>query len=186
MMNKGESSSSGGGGKKLERKIIEKNRRMHMNGLCFNLISLIPPHHFNPPKYLSQQDQLEQAAGYIKNLKERIEELKRKKTELALRADATNNNNIIPTMSSGSSDLPILKIGDFGSNLEVVLISGLRKNFKLHEIITIIQEEGAEVINTSLSHNGDKIFHTIQAQVKVSRVGVDTSRICERIHELIS
>ncbi|KAG8388608.1 hypothetical protein BUALT_Bualt02G0143200 [Buddleja alternifolia] len=88
-------------------------------------------------------------------------------------------------MSSGSSSLPILQIQDSGSNLEVVLISGVRKNFKLHEIISIVQEEGAEVINVSLSHNGDKIFHTIQAQVKVSRVGVDSSRICERIQELM-
>jgi hypothetical protein len=34
---------SGGGGWKMERKDVEKNRRLHMKGLCLKLSSLIPP-----------------------------------------------------------------------------------------------------------------------------------------------
>jgi len=34
---------SSGGGCKLERKDVEKNRRLHMKGLCLKLSSLIPP-----------------------------------------------------------------------------------------------------------------------------------------------
>jgi hypothetical protein len=37
------SSGGGGGGCKLERKDVEKNRRLHMKGLCLKLSSLIPP-----------------------------------------------------------------------------------------------------------------------------------------------
>ncbi|KAI3464067.1 hypothetical protein Pfo_020730 [Paulownia fortunei] len=173
-------------GNKLERQAIEKNRRIEMKELCFKLVSLIPADHFKPAKeFLSEQDQLEQAAGYIKLLRERIEELRRRKTQLLINTDSMIDvtNNAV-TMSG--SNLPILEIRDLNSSLEVVLISGLRKNFMLHQVISILEEEGAQVVTVSLSTIGDKIFHTLHAQVKVSRLGVDTSRIGDRIQELIS
>lgn len=37
---------------KIERKIIEKDRRIMMKSLCFKLVSLIPNHHFKTPKVL--------------------------------------------------------------------------------------------------------------------------------------
>ncbi|KAK4479315.1 hypothetical protein RD792_014826 [Penstemon davidsonii] len=141
-----------------------------MKNLCYQLVSLIPPHHFNPPKdFLSQQDQLEQAAYYIKKLRERIEELRRRKSE--------NPNH----------HHHVLKLRDLGgSSLEVIFISGLiRKNIMLHQIIAILEQGGAEVVTVTISKIGDKIFHTLHAQAKVSRVGVDTTRICERFQELI-
>ena len=39
----GNTSSGGGGGcSKMERKDVEKNRRLHMKGLCLKLSSLVP------------------------------------------------------------------------------------------------------------------------------------------------
>ncbi|KAK6153310.1 hypothetical protein DH2020_012949 [Rehmannia glutinosa] len=183
-MNKiGESSS----GSKLDRKTIEKNRRIQMKGLCIKLVSLIPDDHFKPPKvilktqeFLSQQDQLEQAADYIKLLTERIEELRKRRA--LMNSDATTKNDV----TTEGSNLPVLKISDLNSSLEVVLISGIWKKLRLDQVISIIEEEGAQVVTVSLSNIGDKIFHTIHAQAKVARIGVDTSRISERIRKLIS
>ncbi|KAL0463117.1 UNVERIFIED_CONTAM: hypothetical protein Slati_0199300 [Sesamum latifolium] len=57
---------------------------------------------------------------------------------------------------------PVLKFRVFGPCLEVVLISGLRRNFSLHEVtINILDDEGAEVDTVNLSTIGDKVFHTI-------------------------
>jgi hypothetical protein len=39
----GEGNTHSSGGCKLERKDVEKNRRLHMKGLCLKLSSLIPP-----------------------------------------------------------------------------------------------------------------------------------------------
>ncbi|KAK4402386.1 Transcription factor [Sesamum angolense] len=180
--------SSGRSSSKLERKTIEKNRRILMKTLCFKLVSLIPDHHFNPPKeLLSQQDQLEQATSYIKLLAERVEEMKRRKTQAVMTSGAN------PTMSAknsagimGGSKSPVLKIRELGSNLQVVLISDLCKTVMLHQVISILEQEGAEVVNVNLSNVAGQIFHTIHAQVKVSRVGVDSTRIRVRIQELIS
>uniref|UniRef100_A0A5B6ZJP9 BHLH domain-containing protein n=1 Tax=Davidia involucrata TaxID=16924 RepID=A0A5B6ZJP9_DAVIN len=157
-----------------------------MKGLCFKLTSLIPPHHFNPSKdVLSQQDQLNQAATYINQLRERIEELKgRKEAAMNNNNNNNNNNNITDTMTIGVS-LPLVELRDLGSSVEVLLISGLKKNFMLYEVISILEEEGAEVVSASFSTVGDKVFHTLHAKVKVSRVGVDTTSIYQRLQELV-
>ncbi|KAM7479917.1 hypothetical protein LguiA_028130 [Lonicera macranthoides] len=169
---------------KLDRKMVERNRRIQMKGLCFKLTSLIPSHHFKPSKeLLSQQDQLDQAACYINKLREKIEELKRKK-ELATSMTGPANNINDSSMNFGLR-LPLVEFRDLGSTLEVVLITGLKKNFMLFQVISVLEEEGADVVSASFSTVGDKVFHIIHAQVRVSRVGVDSSRVCQRLQELI-
>ncbi|XP_042488065.1 transcription factor bHLH162-like [Macadamia integrifolia] len=167
---------------KLARKTIERNRRMHMKGLCFKLASLIP-RHFNTTKEISsQQDQLDHAASYIKELRQRLEELKERKQE------AINicgiNNDIRETMSIGSN-VPVLELRDMGHSLEVTLITGLNKNLMFTEVISVLTEEGAEVVNASFSVMGEKVFYTIHSQATSSRIGVDTTRLCQRLKEFV-
>ncbi|XP_057465844.1 transcription factor bHLH162-like [Actinidia eriantha] len=169
---------------KLDRKTVEKNRRMHMKGLCFKLTSLVPPHHFKPSKEgLSQQDQLDQVALYIKQLKERVEELKDKRS-LAM-GNKIGNNTKDTTDGSYLGFPVVFELRDLGSSLEVTLISGLKKNFVLNEVISVLQDEGADVVSVHFSTIGDKVFHTLHAQVKVSRVGVETSRVYQRLQQLL-
>ncbi|KAF2282914.1 hypothetical protein GH714_043334 [Hevea brasiliensis] len=147
---------------RLDRKTVERNRRIHMKDLCFKLASLIPSHHFKHSKdMLSQQGQLDHAAAYIKHLKERIEKLKKKKEQAM--GTSVANNSTMDAMMMGLR-LPMIELRDLGSSIEVVLISGLKKNFMFYEVITIIEEEGAEVVSASFSTVGDKVFHTIHAQ----------------------
>lgn len=178
------SSSSRNGINKLDRKTVERNRRIHMKGLCLRLTSLVPPHYFKPSRdMLSQQDQLDQTAAYIKELKERIDELKVKKELLApMSMDGTMRSSI-----STSFIVPVVELRELGSsNIEVVVVSGLDKNFRLCDVISVLQEEGTDVISTNISRVGDRVFHTLHAQVKVCRVGVDTTRIWQRLQGLMS
>ncbi|OVA07601.1 Myc-type [Macleaya cordata] len=179
----------------LDRKTIEKNRRMHMKALCFKLASLIPSHHTSSKDILTQLDQLEHAAIYIQELRGRIDELKRWKQLTDMRTainsstgtTATDDFSSISRTSTTNNNLgfPILEVRDFGSILEVILICGLNKNFMFNEVITVLEEEGAEVVNASFSIVGDKVFHTIHSQARCSRVGVETSRVRDRLNELI-
>lgn len=50
-------------------------------------------------------------------------------------------------------------------NLEVVVVSGVRKRFMFHELIKVLEDEGAEIVSASIVAVGDKIFHTIHSQV---------------------
>lgn len=76
--------------------------------------------------------------------------------------------NMFDIGGSGSNinnNMPVLELRDLGSSIEVMLISGVNKNFMLYEVITVLEEEGAEVVSANFSTVGDKIFHTVHAQV---------------------
>ncbi|KAL2321851.1 hypothetical protein Fmac_026230 [Flemingia macrophylla] len=169
---------------KLDRKTIERNRRIHMKTLCFKLVSTIPSKYLKPTKdMLSQQDQLDLAATYIKHLRERVEKLKGEKEQAMNMIGSNQNKNRIFNIGS---ELPLLEIKDLGSSIEVMLISGLNKNFMLYEVISVLEEEGAEVVTATFSTVADKIFYTLHAQVKILRVGVETARVYQRLQELIT
>ncbi|KAK6924862.1 hypothetical protein RJ641_009188 [Dillenia turbinata] len=117
-------------------------------------------------------------------LKERVGELVKKKQRLTM---DNKQGDLDPSDSMRIGlQLPVLEIRDYGLGLEVNLMSGLRKNFMLFEVITVLEEEGASVVSASLSTVGNKVFHTLHAQVKSVRVGIETSRLCKRLQELIS
>ncbi|KAL1551277.1 transcription factor bHLH168-like protein [Salvia divinorum] len=165
---------------KLERKTIEKNRRVRMKALGFKLASIIPDGHLRKSKeFLSHLDQIDEAAAYIKIVRDRIEALKGRKAQLI-------NSGNVTKAAIGSETLPILTVKELGFCVEVMLISGLNKNFMLGQVISIIEQEAAEVLAVNISRVGDNIVHTLHAQIKISRVGVDTLNISNRIHEMIS
>ncbi|KAL9326498.1 hypothetical protein ACSQ67_007143 [Phaseolus vulgaris] len=168
---------------KLDRKTIERNRRIHMKGLCFKLVSIIPSKDLKPTKdMLSQQDQLDLAATYIKHLRERLEKLKGEKEKAMNMVRTTQTNNGIFNIES---QLPLLEIKELGSGIEVMLISGVNKNFMLYEVISVLEEEGVEVVTANFTTVANKIFYTVHAKVKISRVGVESTRIYQRLQELI-
>lgn len=111
---------------------------------------------------LSQQDQLDQVATYIKGLKERIDELKVKKEVVLMILNGNSSNNM---REEGSLRIvPVVEVRELGSSLEVVLISGLKKNFMLNQVISVLQEEGTQVTSASISTVGNRVFHTLHAQ----------------------
>ncbi|KAI3976280.1 hypothetical protein MKX01_021822 [Papaver californicum] len=93
--------------------------------------------------------------------------------------DIITSNAVVPALSTCSSsntsiktgdillNLPILQVRDFDSNtLEVVLVTGLNKHFMYYLVITVLEEEGAEVVNASFVTVNNKNFYTVHSQVK--------------------
>ncbi|RCV24292.1 hypothetical protein SETIT_5G073000v2 [Setaria italica] len=192
-------SSGGGGGCKLERKDVEKNRRLHMKGLCLKLSSLIPPaaRHAsllseaaasasNPNKdTVTQLDQLDSAAAYIKQLKERIEALKRRKEGRGGGKGGAGAAAAPVGGGAGGVRMPVIEVRYQDGTLDVVLISEAERPFKLHEVITVLEQEGAEVVSASFSVVGDKIFYTVHSQALSPRIGLDAARVSERLQDLL-
>lgn len=116
-------------------------------------------------EHLSQQEQLEHAATYIKELRERIEELKGRKEEAIM--EESGRGKYRSNINDGGLSLPMVELRDMGSSIEVNVISGLNKNFMSYQVIRILQEEGADVVSASFNTVGDKIFHTFHAQVYI-------------------
>ncbi|KAH7681719.1 Achaete-scute transcription factor-related protein [Dioscorea alata] len=169
---------------KVERKTVEKNRRIHMKHLCFKLSKLIPKEDKQSSKQASTaSNDLDQAACYIKKLKERIENLNQKKTATIKTEELINENNGAKMIELNR--LPLIEIKELGSVLEVVLISELGKPFIFHKVISVLEEEGAVVINASFSVVGDKIYHTILTQADGLPSGFEASTLSQRINELV-
>ncbi|KAK1279346.1 hypothetical protein QJS04_geneDACA002861 [Acorus gramineus] len=169
----------------MERKTVEKNRRIHMKSLCFKLSSLLP-NNFHKGA-LTQYDNLDQAAKYIRRLQQRIEVLKEKK-------EVTMNNRKAAAGDGGmmkekemmeSLSFPVVEIRNLDCTLEVVLISGLQSDFMFHEAICVLEDEGVEVVNANFYFVGDRAFHIFHSQVKSSRIGFEITKLSERLHEMI-
>ncbi|KAG6492508.1 transcription factor bHLH167-like [Zingiber officinale] len=158
---------------KVERKTVEKNRRIHMKTLCFKLSSIIPKEHKTIHKtVLTQQDCFDEAASYIQKLGENIEKLKQRKQMQSMR-------------SLGQDDV-VVEVRYEDLNLEVVVVSGVRKRFMFHELINVLEEEGAEIVSASVVAVGDKIFHTIHSQAISSRIGLEPTSVSRRLKELVN
>lgn len=110
----------------------------------------------------AQQDQLDQAAAYIKQLKERIDELKVKKEVLTRISD--NGNSSRPL--SASFTVPAVELRESGSsNIEVLIVCGIENTISLSDVISVLLQEEADVVSTNISRVGDRVFHTVHAQV---------------------
>ena len=135
---------------------------------------------------MTQQDSLDEAAAYIKKLKERVDELQQKRSSAQLSAAKRGGGSCgggastsAGTSSGGGAGsekaneeaamvvAPMVEVRHHhdGSSLDVVLISGVERPFKLHEVVTVLEEEGAEIVNANFSVSGHRIFYTIHSRV---------------------
>ncbi|KAL6626574.1 hypothetical protein ACP70R_030300 [Stipagrostis hirtigluma subsp. patula] len=182
----------------MERKEIERNRRQNMKNLCIKLASLIPKEHYSSKDTMTQLGSLDEAAAYIKKLKERVDELQEKKNSAQLVAGMRGGGGGASTSAVATASAeeaaadeevvaPVVEVRHHPdeSNLDVVLISSVERPFKLHEVITVLEEEGAEIINASYSVAGRKIFYTIHSRAFSPRIGIEVSRVSERLRELV-
>ncbi|KAJ4724492.1 Transcription factor like [Melia azedarach] len=157
---------------RAQRNIREKIRRRGMRDLLVKLASLISTR----PSKLSGPEIVDQATSYIMQLQKKTESLK-KRREL-LRGDHASSSR--PRM------LPIMNITHLDSFLEVNLICGLtNRNFMLYEIISVLEDEGAEVIDATQLIEGDRVIHIIKSKAIIPRIGFETSRVQERLQELV-
>ncbi|XP_049367204.1 transcription factor bHLH162-like [Solanum verrucosum] len=172
---------------KLDRKTQEKNRRIQMKYLSSKLFSLIPPHHhhYSTKDMVTQQDQIDQAITYIEKLKERVDVLKRRKDKIIAQGTSDDSKKFMPSTSCSTIKIPMIEVRELGSTIEVILVSCLRKKFTMQEVIIILEQEGAQVVTANFSTIGDKVYYTIHAQVKITRLGVDASRVYSRLQNLI-
>ncbi|PNS91369.1 hypothetical protein POPTR_019G099400v4 [Populus trichocarpa] len=168
---------------KTERKVVERNRRNQMKSLYSSLNSLLPNQNFKEAQPLP--DQIDRAINYIKSLEEKLEKAREKKESLTRSRKGSYTCTFDP-LSSAASKSPQLKIHEIGSVREIVLTSGLGNQFLFYEIISILHEEGVEVVSANFQALGDSFFHIVHAQMKGSADGFGAARVTERLNRFIS
>uniref|UniRef100_A0ACD5VD90 Uncharacterized protein n=1 Tax=Avena sativa TaxID=4498 RepID=A0ACD5VD90_AVESA len=154
-----------------------------MKQLCAKLASLIPKENSSSTDTMTQLGSLDEAAKYIKNLKERVDELRQRRNSAQSMATlrgigglSTPPTTTNTTMNEAEGSLefeekkrelpPVVEVRQHDdSSIDVVLICYAERPVKLHEVITILEEEGAEIVNANHSVAGLKIFYTIHSRV---------------------
>ncbi|XP_028550016.1 transcription factor bHLH162-like [Dendrobium catenatum] len=171
-----------GGEGKMDRKTVEKLRRMQMKALCLKLANLIP------------QDYLSKV--FIQLFIHSVHQLVLSIFPLTHThsLDLYPPNNLLRCSDISSIcregeilefKFPVVEVRHQDQNLEVLLISSLKKRIALHEVIRIVEDGGADVVNASFSIVGNKIIHTIHCQAISSRIGLDASKVSKRLLQLI-
>ncbi|XP_076951106.1 transcription factor bHLH162-like [Bidens hawaiensis] len=191
---------SKGGSKKMERKIIEKNQRIHMKQLCFKLNSLVPSLSSQHFKLFMQESQFDHSIAYIEQLRQRIEVLKHKRNE-ALRSANEKGNPLCnvtladewSTLSCGGAIVSTpptspstLEVHDLDGGLKVLLIIGLERKISFPEIINIVEEGGAEVVKGGYTTIDDKVIYTLHAKARFTRIGIEVTSVHQKLQELIN
>ncbi|RVW47214.1 Transcription factor bHLH168 [Vitis vinifera] len=165
---------------RVDRNALERDRRQYIEELSSRLGFLLPP----PLSKRSLPELLDQATTHVKQLGQRVEMLKQKK-QLLEGSDTDDQITGIRDQMMSDSWSPVLTVRDLGSMLEVCVKSGSNKKFMLHQVIQVLVEEAAQVVALSYSNVGDRIFYTINAEAVSPRIGIETSRVHERLKELI-
>eukprot|EP00257_Ricinus_communis_P026839 XP_025014253.1 transcription factor bHLH168 [Ricinus communis] len=173
---------------RLQRSMKERDRRTQMRHLLSSLASVLSPHSLLSCLQVSMHLLLDEAISHVKQMHARIDELKLRKAQAAegyvqisrMDDQVAEDNNLRIVR-------PVLDIRSTAhdSILEVNLISGLNKNFKLHDVICVRQEEGAQVTSFSSHKVGDRVIYTIKFQAFCPRIGIETVRVHERLKGLI-
>ncbi|ESR59580.1 hypothetical protein CICLE_v10017474mg [Citrus x clementina] len=140
-----ENSSAAGSSSRAQRNIKEQHRRMHMKDLISQLASLIPSN-----SKLSMPEILDEATSYITHLQKNKESLERRRALLK---------------EEDHSEPTVMNITTSGSTLEVNLICGSNRNFMFHEIISVLEEGAAEIINVTQFNSGDRVIFSVLSKV---------------------
>ncbi|KAF5729088.1 putative DNA binding protein [Tripterygium wilfordii] len=132
----------------------------------------------------SVADQLYEAENYIKKLQISLEKLKERKDSLMGIQRSFTGNNCVGTSGTGTR-LPQIEIHENDLALEIVLITGLDRQFIFTETIRVLYEEGVEIVNASFSVVQDTVFHTIHSKLEESASGNEVARISERLRRFV-
>ncbi|KAI3732045.1 hypothetical protein L1987_63242 [Smallanthus sonchifolius] len=173
---------------RVDRRTIEKNRRIHMKDLYLKLHSLVP--HDSSREMVSLPDQLQEAANYIKKLQIKLEKMKEEKDNLTrmIKNLEIDHDKKIKTSSLmvGQQRTPQIDVREIGSSLEAILVTGVDFQFLFSETIRVIHEEGFDVVNASFSIINDIVVHTIHAQIGESYASENgVSRIIEKLNNIV-
>ncbi|XP_060187398.1 transcription factor bHLH162-like [Lycium barbarum] len=149
-------SKSAKAGPKLERKYVEKHRRIYMKYLINQLYSMIPAHASTSKDTVAVPDKVHAAEKYIATLGKKLEKKKKHLEQLKMGTKKTKSP-------------PQIKFHEMGPKMVVVLITGLDNLATFNNIIRLCHEEGVEVVYTSFQLNGNSTLQ-ISRETKVMMV----------------
>lgn len=173
---------------RIERKIIEKNRRTKMKNLYTQLTSLLPQRTSNPKvEGAPLPDQIDEAVEHITDMKTRLEKLRQKK-EFLLRRNQPNNSCITNDQIQASnqrSSSPLVEVHDMGPNIDVIIANGLQNYSNFRHIIRLVHQNGDEIASASFARDGNSSIQVLHDKIGQPKPGFDGATISRKLKELV-
>ncbi|KAK7272386.1 hypothetical protein RJT34_28936 [Clitoria ternatea] len=170
---------------KVERRIIEKNRRNHMKNLHSELNSLIPNNNPKGAMPLALPDQVDEAINYIKSLETKVKMLQQKK-ESFMERKRTRGECSSASEAQQSLKTPKIEIYETGSLLEVVLKFGVDNQFMFLEVLRILHEDNVEIMTANSSRAGDFMLHVVRGEVMQTSSQFGATKVSERLKSFVN
>ncbi|XP_042068267.1 transcription factor bHLH162-like [Salvia splendens] len=174
---------------KIERKIIEKNRRTKMKNLYNQLVSLLP-HQPSPVDGAPLPDQIDEAVEHIKGMTTKLEKLKQKRDLLLEKKKQLINNSCVTnirnkaTNNASSSSAPLVEVQDMGPNLDVILANDLQNYTSFRDIVRLVHQHGVEIASASFGRDGNSSIQVLHDKVGNPKPGFDGATITRKMKEL--
>ncbi|XP_047939983.1 transcription factor bHLH162-like [Salvia hispanica] len=169
---------------KIERKIIEKNRRTKMKNLYNQLVSLLPPQP-SPGDGAPLPDQIDEAVEHIKGMTTKLENLKQKRDLLLEKKKQLINNSCVTNIQNNpSSSSPLVEVQDMGPNLDVVLANDLQNYTSFRDIVRLVHQHGVEIASASFARDGNSSIQVLHDKVGNPKPGFDGATITRKMKEL--
>lgn len=165
---------------KVERRLVEKNRRNQMKILYSKLNSLLP--NYNPKELpLALPDQVDEAINYIKSLEANVEMAKEKKERLLAVKKKRSREYCL-----GLPKSPCFEIQEIGSSLQIILTCGFDNQFIFYEIIRVLHEENVDIRSVNSSKVGDNsLLHVVHAEIPPSCFQFGATKVSERLKRFV-
>ncbi|KAI3733513.1 hypothetical protein L6452_12956 [Arctium lappa] len=167
----------------------EKQRRDRMKDLFSTLASLL---HLQPYDRMSLPDFLDRATSTLVNWKERVEQLKGRKEELEKEVGSSSrSNNNMQQQQQQQQQQQVVQVMEVDFKLEANLIittttnNNKKKKVEPFQVLSVIEQGGAEITSSTFSTVGDRTYCTIHAQAFQARLGFDVELIESRLLELV-
>ncbi|CAI9089386.1 OLC1v1023952C2 [Oldenlandia corymbosa var. corymbosa] len=159
---------------KMERRIIEKNRRNHMKSLYSKLYSLLPS--YGSKEVLpAVPDQIDEARMYIESLQKKLEMYHEEKEKLLKLQGKMKPNSSSSAASknetlNNTSKLTNVEIHEMGPNMDVVCITGLEDQASFYGIIRLLSNQGFEIVHANFSINGNSVIQISYEKVPSNNI----------------
>ncbi|GAB4858693.1 hypothetical protein Ancab_010167 [Ancistrocladus abbreviatus] len=159
----------------LEEKAGSVQNHKDMSKLFTSLRALLPPEHIKGKR--SVCDHIMEAANYVKNLQKSIKQLETKRVALKRTSESSEFSQCQVDVHSCS-----------GGGMEVKISVGVREAIRLSRFLSVLLEEGLDVVSCVSTKANKRWLHIIHAQVGNSSC-IDpswlqqrlTSKVCPRV-----
>ncbi|KAI4347467.1 hypothetical protein L6164_008279 [Bauhinia variegata] len=168
--------------KKLMRRKIEKQRRQEMSILCTSLRSQLPLEYIKGKR--SASDHMNEAAQYIKDLKNRIKELSAKRDKLRKLSNSYAIETDITTICADHAPANV-SVHQCFSGFEVMLSGSTRvQMLPLSRVMDMLLKEGLKVVNCISTKAEHRWIHTIYVEVS-DPIHIDCSILERKLEQAI-